>query len=705
MRYLVAIAALMVFLKGNAQNVKYKDIAPMIESTSEEYAFNVLKEFLNKNLDHPAANLRIADFYIKQAQKTDPLIEYSKKQALAKQAQQRLFKANILIDEKEVKKNDAYYIWIATRNQSVQPEYEMVHQYIEEEKEEVNKILNSLPSVYNDFTNSVTYYDEAVKEFMEISGNYSSLKNLYLLYDSKLDGKFASLKSNYDSCLWYFSQYKAKTDTFPLKNYNQKLNIKPINVFRYDGLVSQVNFLKNDISVWNYAAWVDTVRSVINGEIESLRKLLNTNEERQDRALESLSSGNVGSEAKVVEVDKSILFNLLRYDYNNSIVPLLKYKESKQKLLLDQSNDTYYDTAKINIDRKLVYYNKMIYNIKYSDSLIAQFNQRFDPISMQKYSGFLDTYYDGIDGSKQYLFKEKNNLRKEFTIYGSLLKEGVESIKPLDSIGNYAKYKYLRIPLAVKPIDTVSMAKGTLFTTRILETADGGFYLTGVYSPGKKQKNRKAFLARLTPKKSVKWFNQYDIEIDSAGIDSNNAIEAVSLTNEGIAILIQSEKIEKNRSVTTLIHVLQDGNTKNAKRLNSKLFPRKILFNEDQNSFLICLAGAENTINNSEKNQFELVNMNGLGEETWSYTDNEIGGYIGMVSTQRGALIARNSVSQGKELLLTTVSPKGVKIKEKRIPLQSGSVNRIYKLNDASISLLGATYFAIINAKLEKIYP
>lgn len=705
MRYIVCIVVFLLSFGGHAQNIKYKDVAPMIESTSDEYALSVLKEFLINNLDHPAANLRIAALYIKQAQNTDPLVEFSKAQALAQEAKQRLLKASLVIDEKEVKRNDEFYYWIARLKNQPEVSIELLRQFINEKNAETDKILNTLPLVYSDFTNSVGFYDKAVKEFMSISNTYTSLKNLYLLYDDKLDEKFTSLRANYDSCLWYFDKYKAKTDTFTLKGYNQKLKIKPVIVYRYDGLVSQVNFLKNDVEIWNYAGWVDSVRTVINGEVVGVRKLLETNEERQDKALENLSSAKNVNNMQVVEVDKSIVFNLLRYDYNSPIVSLLKYKESKQKLLLDQSSDTYYDTAQISIERKLVYYNKMIYNIKNSDSLIAQFDKRFDPVRMQKYKGFLDTYYGGIDGSKQYMFNEKNNLRKEFSIYGSLLKEGVESIKPLDSIGNSIKYKYLRIPLTIKPIDSVAMAKGELFTTHILETPDGGFYLAGVYTPDKKIKNRKAFLARLTGKKYVKWFNQYDMEVDSAGVDSNNAIEALTLTNEGIAVLIRSEQLEKDGRSTTFLHVLQDGDQKNAKRLNSDLFPRKILFNEDQNNFLICLAGENSNINNSGVNPLELININGLGEETWSYADKTTGGYVGMVNTQRGAIIARNSVLGGTNLLLTTVSPKGAKIKENSIPLESGLVNRMYKLNDASISLLGPAYFAIINAKLERIYP
>ena len=706
MKYIIFIMALMFSIGGYTQSVKYKDIAPIIETTSDEYALSVLKEFIVTNLDHPAANLKIATLYLKQAQETDPLIEFTKMQALAEEAKQRLFKASLVIDDKEVKKNEDFYLWVAQLKQQPVANYEIVHQYMEEKKNEINRILHSVPLVYNDFTNAVGYYDKSVKKFMNISSTYSSLKNLYMLYDEKLDEKFTSLKSSYDSSLWYFERYKSKTDTFPLKGYSQKLDIRPVIIYRYDGLVSQVNFLTDDVKIWNYGAWVDSVRKVVNNEIVGVRKLLEINEERQNQALEKLASSKNIENLEVVEIDKSILFNLLRYDYNNPIVPLLKFKESKQKLLLDQANDTYYDTAQISIDRKLVFYNKMLYNIKDCDSLIAQFDMRFDPVRMQKYKGFLEKHYDGIDGSKQYMFNEKNDLRKELAIYGSLLKEGVQSIKPIDSIGNYTKYKYLRIPLTVEPPDSVEMTKGALYTTHILKTADEGYYLSGIYVPDKKTKNIKAYLARINEGKVVKWFNQYDIEIDSAGTDSNNSIEAVALTNEGVAIVIRSEQIEKGGVASTFVHVLQDGGQKMIRRLDTDLFPRNVLFAEEQNNFLICLSGTEKVLNNTEKNELRIVNLNGLGEQVWVYSDYKLGGYIGMVNTQRGILITRNKeVSTGNEAILTMVNTSGTKSNEKTIDLGSDLINRVYKLNDTNISLLGTGYFTIINSRLEKIYP
>ena len=56
-------------LYGNAQTAKYKDVVPMIEGTSDEYAIEVLHAYLVNNMDHPAANLRIASYYLKKVER------------------------------------------------------------------------------------------------------------------------------------------------------------------------------------------------------------------------------------------------------------------------------------------------------------------------------------------------------------------------------------------------------------------------------------------------------------------------------------------------------------------------------------------------------------------------------------------------------------------------------------------------------------
>lgn len=707
MKKIICILIFCVSLKSAAQTVKYKDVVLIIEGTSDEHKMDVLSAFLVKNLDHPAANLRIADLYIKKMQATDPLIEHEKQQALADRAQQKLFKAHLLINEKEVKKRLNYYKWVAKKQQVSEVSFALIKQELKSEKEKVDNVLNSLPAVYNAFTNSVDFYDKAVKNFTNISSSYPSLKNLYLLYDDKLDQQFSQLKLDYDSALFYFATYKSMTDTFALKGYNQSLKIKPINVFRYDGLVTQINFLKNDVNIWNYGAWVDTVRKVIERDIKELRDLLITNEQHQNKALEKIKTASNTKDIKPVKVDKSLVFNLLRFDYNNPVVSLLKYKEAKQRLLIEDGNSTYFDTAHIEIERKLQFYTKMIYQIKEADSIVAQFKNQFNAIRMAKYTSFLNDYYGGIDGSSQYIESEKNVLRKELAIYGQLLQEGVESIKPIDSIGKSVRYRKVNFPLQIVKLDNALLATGVPFTTAILKAPEGGYYIAGQHKPNKKLRNTKIYLIKLTASKRISWFKNYDVKLDSLTFDSNNYLASLTLTNEGVAFLIKSEHLTKPSTATTLFNILLDGSLKMAQRLNTRLYPRGLIYNQEQNSFIICTNGKNKKIEANVKNELELQTYNSLGKLNWTYTDSSIGAFTSLVKTERSYIIARNASTKNmNKARLTKVDFSGFKKQEKLLEISNAAIiNRIYKLNDASIHLIGTKGYQMINAKLKKVYP
>ncbi len=706
MKRLILLLYIGLYFQGQAQT-KYKDIVPMIEGTADDYAMEVLRTFLNTNLDHPAANLRIASFYLKKANQTDALIDYDKLQAYAEQARQKLLKAKLLITEKEVKKHAAYYAWIAQKQQAAEANFAMVNQYMADQKTALSQLQLSLPKVYNSFTRSVNAYSQAAKNFNRISSSYPSLKELYLRYDDTLDKSFTQLKNDYDSCLYFFSRYKSMTDTFAIKGYDQTLTIKPINVFRYDGLVTQINFLTNQVEVWNYAAWVDSVRAVVNSDIKALRQLLQTNEERQNKALQTLEKGGFTKDINVVKVDKSLVFNLLRFDYNNPIVPLIKYKEAKQQLLIEEANSTYFDTAQIDITRKLVYYNKMVYQLRNSDSIISVFKARFNPKRLAKYQGYLTTYYKGIDEASQYMANQKNELKKEWNIYGKLLQEGVSSLKPVDSVGTSVRYRKVNYPLQVKPMDETKLASGTPFTTHILADPNGGYYIAGQYKPNKKINNTQLYLIKLSPTKRVSWFKKYDIQLDSAGADSNQHLAGITLTSEGVALLIYSSHLTSQAQASTVLHVLADGSTKMSTHLATSLFPRAILYNDKQNSFALCFNGNTPHLENSAKNELELTILNSLGEVGWSYSENNIGAFVSLNQIKSGYLISRNSTTvSSTKVLLTKVSDTGAKLSDKLIEVPGNKpISRVYKLNDTSIHLIGDNAYQMINSKLQKIYP
>ena len=367
---------------------KYKDIFPQIISANSENSFEILNSYLQNNLDHPNANLRVALIYADRYKSTDALREYEKAIALAEQAKIKLFKARLVLTEKEVKKNEEYYFGLS--NVSGAPVYSELTNLIISEEQQVAEFLQKAPVIFSQFISSVEKYDQAVKTFAGIVGSYASLKELYLLYDDSLKQQLTTLKGDYDSTKVYFDNYLKSRNEYKLNAISQTYSENTINVYRLDGLVTQINFLQPKIALWNYSSWVDSVNLVISETIDGLRKDLYDNEKKLRIGVEEASKTNKPDSFNVIHADKALVFNLLKYDYKNAIVPLLHYYEFKQQFIIDQKRQTYFDTASISTDRRLAYYSDMMYDSKLGDSIITQFESRFSPQQLLRHKVFVD---------------------------------------------------------------------------------------------------------------------------------------------------------------------------------------------------------------------------------------------------------------------------------------------------------------------------
>jgi hypothetical protein len=87
------------------------------------------------------------------------------------------------------------------------------------------------------------------------------------------------------------------------------------HTFQTLGLHQHFLHLQPEIQLWDYASWVDTVKAVVNENISSLRETLVKNDLKLKSALEEVKKIANPDSFKVVATDKSLVFNLMKYDY------------------------------------------------------------------------------------------------------------------------------------------------------------------------------------------------------------------------------------------------------------------------------------------------------------------------------------------------------------------------------------------------------
>jgi len=688
----------------NAQ--RYKDVFPEIaNANSDEEALSLLKSFMVENLDHPNANLRLALIYEKRYLQADPLTEYERAIANAKEAQLRFLKASTLVDERDVNKNTGWYAGFSSGfDNKGRPivQYSSVQQKIKNGYDSAQLFIEKLPSIYEAFTESVDFYDRAIKIFAEINGNYTSLDRLLLLYDQSLNEQLELLKVNYDSSIYYLDQYIRLIKDYPIKKYHQTYTVKPIKTYRLEGLLTSPNFLINNIEIWNYKDWANQVQKSVETEISNLRASLAEAENKLNNNISLINKQVYNDNFEPYIIDKKLEFELRKFDNESLPVSLLKYKEFKQKLLLKYNATQSYDST-MSQDLLNAYYGELIYLSNDADSLLKIVKNRLDPESLKKYPDYLSTYYQNKTGIESFVAKEQNQSGQYLTLSVENIRREVlgELVASQNKDPEYYTYGRLKIPSKTEEINVDSLDYD-FHTNHKVKSADGSTYLSGLVKSSRGDHPVKAFAIKADEKNNVQWYKEYELIEDPTG-NQVNLTGNMLITPEGCALSIYSfdQAIKKN----TIIYLDENGEELFLKQLETKAFPRLSKYIENNSSLLFTFRGDSIQNSLSVNHPLEMHTLNLIGDVLWhkdfdfagntealittSYGFMVIGNYSKIKNIKGEELVTRinsgqtNAFSVAFDHLGNITSVRALTSSEKYV------INKVIKINDSVINLLG----------------
>jgi hypothetical protein len=239
-----------VLSEAHAQRIKYKDLFPFLARMSMEEQKNALKEYISQDPDHPNANYRLALVYESNFKNADPLTQFQFAMANAEQAKIRFLKSKQLVDDREITKNNEYYsTGSGTLDAKGKPmiDFATVSKRMGNGMDSTSLFLEKIPPIYRSFTQSVNYYDHAVKIFSELNKEFLSLDDLFLYYNNDLDKQLLELKEDFDSARFFFDRYQQLTKAFPVAIHKQQYHVNAIVTYRLDGLITRMNFLTDDV--------------------------------------------------------------------------------------------------------------------------------------------------------------------------------------------------------------------------------------------------------------------------------------------------------------------------------------------------------------------------------------------------------------------------------------------------------------------------
>ncbi len=708
------------------KKLEYSEIFENIKKGDNDKSYTLLLDYQKSNPDFANTYFQLGLISYQWAFEFNPFTDFSFIKLFIYNTKLYFNLAKLKLNE-EKKKNLEFYM-----NQNIVPigekiQTEQISSFIDKKIQEISEYEEHIQDIIKYFNKSSDKYNECVKNFMTINAEYSKIKNLYLSDNEENNKIINRLETDFDSVLVYFNLYKQALAQYPLKGYNQSYVLKDIITFRLDGLTAS-NFLDNEIILWHYKKWLNEVKEIKSKIISSNKDEITIKNEEIVKMIDYLSGSFFSDTIKNFKIDEKFIYKIEKYDNNSFLIQLFKLNESIINYLItsnklinnpDRFND-YSLTQKASYS--LAFYNQ--FNQVERD--IIDFEKNIVPEQIKKYPSFYMSAYNGIQGLKDYAFRQKLLLKeKKDIVIDNLNKKFYRTaVSPsFDSL--YFKGKKVEI---YKSNPILEVGNGNYVITDFRFDKNNKYIFSGIYKNAKNKLSSFNGIKETSTNKLI--FNQ-SIETDTCDI-----LNLVVETNNGTYFTVQT-------NVGSVIeNYLIQYSDMGKKLLNRKLpqhrLPGFMYFDEINNAIVIIFNGTK--LNTSEETDDEqiiyIINPN---DELLSFESkfNAQAKVFDIVKINNKYLLfsnysyylsdgnkkypVNNNQEKYHDILVSVISLQGET--EKQIPIEIGSSVigfKAVKINSDAINILGykttkpdynlsninneELFWMIINSNVEKVY-
>ena len=607
----------LVLTSFGQKKLKYEDVLPAILNLPSAGKPIILKEYKDEDPENVSIDFQLAVVYLERYITSDILTEFNYKYGNADKALTYLLRAQSEIDEKEIKKNADLYINFGYRDERGKPvvSYDTINNLMLTYIPELEGFVQNASGIYEKFTKSFSHYDRAHKIYTELVGTYQTHNDLLLLFNDEMDAKFEQMKTEYSNALAAFEEYKGLTDAYPI-NYNQELKISPIDVYRLDGLSSEINFLAEDVEIWNYSDWVDATRAYRQTNVDGLRAELEDEDKRLDQVLAATTNDFIREEYEPLDVSKELLFTLRKFDLRSVIESIFLYKEVKHNLMYQELVSKSLDTAStIDPERKLYLWGQMIKEINDADTLLGNIRARNNAVNHAKYGDLLQRRYLGESGINSFVQDERSTNKEDFDYNVSQIRRSlIAELNPYET-DEPTTFKGSSYPLeAGLPIDDINLSSDP-YTTHKIENFDNSAYIAGI------RRNPdgviQSYVAGVTQTGKIGWLNEYALLPDLAQVPSNTRIGAMELVPGGVVVVMNTLNEETGEQFNQLVKLSGAGEEELVKVLEIPEYPRTVNFVERSNSILISFKGEGYDDQITKVSEMTIGSYSILGDLLW----------------------------------------------------------------------------------------
>jgi hypothetical protein len=677
------------------RNLKYKDVYKAITEKEKEEVYSLLLVYQKQDPFFANTYFQLGLIAQHWSKDYDALTNLKDVEFFIYNTGLYFGLANAKIDAKEIRKNDKYYLNVDRFKNLEKLEVEEVKTFIDEQIAANNEYKKNVYIVTNLFNSSIRHYNRCINIFIDINRKNNKIKDIYMTAGQEFAKQLNELENSFDSTIYYLQNYQTAIKNYPIKEYNQKYKLLPIETYRLHGLTGS-DFLQDEIPIWNYGAWVKDVKKVINSDINQIRKDISTADDLLNKNTNFLlETDEFKEDFGLKGMDARLKYKIGKFDHKSILLHLFNYKESKLDFLtqtkkpINNPNDTLNNYL---VTQKARFYENLINKKLACDSLNKNIVSNINAYDLNKYNDFFTNKYGGEAGLKNYSNNESELLNKQLEKSLNSYKYFLVSDKK--SNNDSIEYKTTQIHLKKSIPDFESAQEDRYYTVDYVKSGRD-YYITGyTLVKGKAQ----AFLARTIRLNNIKWLKIISTKGNSTG---------TNIREKGLGCELLVNEFNGSEFANEL-YVFDDlGKQKDKNGINLKGYPRYFSYDDINQEYLIILKGNKPKSIDCLADQLTFAKVgSNKNELIWQTTLNIKGQFVDIIklnqeyylfsnfteystdSTKLASKAGLNPLSTN--LLINVIDENGVAIKEKTI-LNNNAFFAIdaIKLSNKAINIVG----------------
>ena len=677
------------------RRLKYKDIFDRIGKEPAEHSVLKLSEFQKINPEFPNTYLQIGTIQWNWLKEEDPFLNYQYVQRLIYNTKLYLglAKSKINADEKEVKKNKTYYGNFNITSSIDELDQQAVLNYIQKISDKVLEYEKNVTAIINNYNSTVSKYNTCLDTYKSIVARQNNYKNLLLTATKEYKQQMKDLSQNYDSVIYYFNEFKTALGNYPIKNYNQNLKITKIATYRLEGLTSS-DFLKPEITIWDYQSWVKDAFKLMDGDINTLK-------DGGEQEIKNLRARVVALKESQAETDsiqevtiKNKLVNLTeKYDYESLLSASIKYETDKANFQIAsmRSANNINNPASFNesLESKANYYYDLYSQAENAKKALKVLKERISDKNISKQEQLVNSLYGG---KAKFSSCEKEELAKinaiKDTNINNFQKYAVNQLYP---VGEEVTIQGKKINLEAKFTPFSEAATGSYNTVYTIKDNNGNRYAAGYVKTS--ATNSTGFVAKIGSNGTPIWFTN----VNAAPAGENNVVRIIPSNFSGILVLVGNSSASGCK--TSVIKLDNNGKQTSKTDLTSTLYPTVVCYDEINEVASVVLKGNNGNFS-TEKDDDCIVETVTLGQKNssvLSQTFNLKGKVTDIIKMGENNIIicsfkeikaGNDSQKAGSNIAAVKITPSEISCKTYKTDKDLFAV-KAFKINTENINVLG----------------